>query len=131
MSLARLWCDQGKVREERELLAPVYRWFTEGFDTRDLKDAHVLAQVAREVAYERANAPSKPRQKGGFSPEIVAHSFKHSLGPRIADHAHSGGHPRRRCLAGSNPASGRTGKALTFTLARIQIGNSRGSALPH
>jgi predicted ATPase len=38
MSLARLWRDQGKVREEaRELLAPVYGWFTEGFDTRDLK----------------------------------------------------------------------------------------------
>jgi predicted ATPase len=42
MSLARLWRDQGKVREARELLAPVYGWFTEGFDTRDLKDARAL-----------------------------------------------------------------------------------------
>ena len=42
MSLARLWRDQGKVSEARELLAPVYRWFTEGFDTRDLKEAKVL-----------------------------------------------------------------------------------------
>jgi hypothetical protein len=39
MSLARLWRDQGKVHEARELLAPVYGWFTEGFDTRDLKEA--------------------------------------------------------------------------------------------
>ena len=44
MSLARLWRDQGKVREARELLAPVYWWFTEGFDTRDLKDAKVLLE---------------------------------------------------------------------------------------
>ena len=44
MSLARLWRDQGKVREARELLAPVYGWFTEGFDTRDLKEAKGLLE---------------------------------------------------------------------------------------
>ena len=38
MSLARLWRrSQGKVHQARELLAPVYGWFTEAFDTRDLK----------------------------------------------------------------------------------------------
>ena len=42
MSMARLWRDQGKRNEARELLAPVYCWFTEGFDTRDLKEAKVL-----------------------------------------------------------------------------------------
>jgi predicted ATPase len=42
MSLARLWRDQGKTVEARELLAPVYGWFTEGFDTRDLKEAKAL-----------------------------------------------------------------------------------------
>ena len=42
MSLARLSRDQGKVHQARELLAPVYGWFTEGFDTRDLKEAKVL-----------------------------------------------------------------------------------------
>ena len=42
MSLARLWRDQGKAKEARELLAPVYGWFTEGFDTRDLKEAKAL-----------------------------------------------------------------------------------------
>jgi predicted ATPase len=41
-SLARLWRDQGKRVEARNFLAPVYRWFTEGFDTVDLKDAKAL-----------------------------------------------------------------------------------------
>jgi predicted ATPase len=42
MSMARLWRDQGKLQQARELLAPVYSWFTEGFNTRDLKEAKVL-----------------------------------------------------------------------------------------
>jgi predicted ATPase len=41
-SLARLWCDRGKPKQARELLAPVYGWFTEGFDTLDLKEAKAL-----------------------------------------------------------------------------------------
>ena len=41
-SLARLWRDQGKRKEARELLAPIYGWFTEGFDTLDLKEARAL-----------------------------------------------------------------------------------------
>jgi predicted ATPase len=44
MSLARLWRDQGKMRQARELLTPVYGWFTEGFDTRDLKEARALLE---------------------------------------------------------------------------------------
>ena len=44
MILARLWRSQGKVQEARELLAPVYGWFTEGFDTRDLKEAKALLE---------------------------------------------------------------------------------------
>jgi predicted ATPase len=42
VSLARLLRSQGKVQQARELLAPVYSWFTEGFDTLDLKEAKVL-----------------------------------------------------------------------------------------
>ena len=42
MSLARLRRDQGRRGEARELLAPVYGWFTEGFDTQDLKEAKAL-----------------------------------------------------------------------------------------
>jgi adenylate cyclase len=41
-SLARLWRDQGKRAQARDLLAPVYGWFTEGFDTRDLIEAKAL-----------------------------------------------------------------------------------------
>jgi predicted ATPase len=44
MSMARLWRDQGKVQQARELAAPVYGWFTEGFDTRDLKEAKALLE---------------------------------------------------------------------------------------
>ena len=43
-SLARLWRDQGKPQQARELLAPVYGWFTEGFNTRDLKEAKALLE---------------------------------------------------------------------------------------
>ena len=42
MSMARLWCDQGRRQQARDFLAPVYGWFTEGFDTLDLKEAKAL-----------------------------------------------------------------------------------------
>ena len=46
-SMARLWRHQGKRDEARELLAPVYGWFTEGFDTMDSKDAKALLDELR------------------------------------------------------------------------------------
>jgi class 3 adenylate cyclase/predicted ATPase len=55
MSLARLWRDQGKPQQARELLAPVYGWFTEGFDTRDLKEAKAL--LAELVSQARRPVP--------------------------------------------------------------------------
>jgi predicted ATPase len=42
MSMARLWCKQDRRGEARDLLAPIYGWFTEGFDTLDLKEARAL-----------------------------------------------------------------------------------------
>jgi len=42
MSMARLWRDQGRRDEARDLLTPVYNWFTDGFDTRDMKEAKFL-----------------------------------------------------------------------------------------
>ena len=42
--MARLWRNQGKRDEARDLLAPVYGWFTEGFDTLDLKEANALLE---------------------------------------------------------------------------------------
>ena len=44
MSLARLWQQQGKRAEAPALLAPIYGWFAEGFDTADLQDAKVLLE---------------------------------------------------------------------------------------
>ena len=44
MSLSRLWQQQGKWAEAYELLAPIYGWFTEGFDTADLQDAKALLE---------------------------------------------------------------------------------------
>ena len=42
MSMARLWHDQGKQQQAHDLFAPVYDWFTEGFDTLDMKEAKAL-----------------------------------------------------------------------------------------
>jgi predicted ATPase len=44
MSLARLWQRQGKGAEAHALLAPIYGWFTEGFDTADLQEARTLLE---------------------------------------------------------------------------------------
>lgn len=44
MSLARLWQQQGKKEEARRMLAEVYNWFTEGFDTADLQEAKMLLE---------------------------------------------------------------------------------------
>jgi predicted ATPase len=52
MSMARLWRDQGKRDEARELLAPVCGWFTEGFDTRDLKEAKALLDELAQAPYQ-------------------------------------------------------------------------------
>ena len=45
MSLARLWQQQGKQDDARELLTDVYSWFTEGFDTADLQEARALLEA--------------------------------------------------------------------------------------
>jgi predicted ATPase len=42
LTLARLWRDQGKIADARDLLAPIYGWFTEGFDAPDLIEAKAL-----------------------------------------------------------------------------------------
>ena len=47
MSMARLWRSQGKPQQARDLLAPIYGWFTEGFDTLDLKEAKALLDELR------------------------------------------------------------------------------------
>jgi len=59
MSLARLWREQGKHTEVRELFAPIYRWFTEGFDTADLQEAKALLE---ELASRRRHVPARARR---------------------------------------------------------------------
>ena len=60
MSMARLWRDQGKPQQARELLAPVYGWFTEGFDTRDLKEAKaLLEELGVDGASRSASLPQE------------------------------------------------------------------------
>jgi len=44
MSLSRLWQSQGKTKEAHKMLAKIYGWFTEGFDTKDLQEAKVLLE---------------------------------------------------------------------------------------
>jgi len=51
MSMAWLWRDQGKRDEARDVLAPVYGWFTEGFDTLDLKEAKALLERELEPEF--------------------------------------------------------------------------------
>jgi len=49
MSLSRLWQQQGKRKEARTLLGDIYGWFTEGFDTKDLREAKALLdELSRE-----------------------------------------------------------------------------------
>jgi predicted ATPase len=50
--MARLWRDQGKRQQARELLAPIYGWFTEGFDTLDLREAKVLLDESSRTKSE-------------------------------------------------------------------------------
>src|SRR5579884_4012821 len=62
-SLARLWRDQGRRAEARDLLAPVYGWFTEGFDAPDLVEARALLD---ELAPSQAKVGS-PGKGGGLA----------------------------------------------------------------
>ena len=59
-SLARLWADQGKRAEAHDLLAPVYGWFTEGFDTADLKDAKALLDELSLTGSRLAKPSARP-----------------------------------------------------------------------
>ena len=63
MSMARLWRDQGKVSEARELLAPIYGWFTEGFDTRDLKEAKALLEELAASGHRGPQDSDSGREK--------------------------------------------------------------------
>ena len=61
MSLARLWQQHGKKEEARQMLAEVYGWFTEGFDTRDLQEAKALLA---ELAGQKPRRQRQGRREG-------------------------------------------------------------------
>ena len=68
MNMARLWRDQGKRDEARDLLAPVYGWFTEGFGTPDLKEAELLLdELNGEGVSDRQPEPGPPANAGHAS----------------------------------------------------------------
>ena len=50
-SIDDIWRDRGKTQRARELLAPVYGWFTEGYETRDLKEAKALLEELAQMEY--------------------------------------------------------------------------------
>jgi predicted ATPase len=80
-SLARLWSDQGRRREARDLLAPVYGCFTEGFDTADLKDAMTF----RRRGAGRRGTAAVLRRAGG-----IARFARDRLGPAAREIAQVG-----------------------------------------
>jgi predicted ATPase len=75
MSLARLWRDQGKRAEARDLLAPVHNWFTEGFGTPVLQEAKALLEelaASRALPLRRsAQHTSKDRDLGSLAREEI------------------------------------------------------------
>jgi predicted ATPase len=63
-SLARLWRDQGRRANARELLVPIYGWFTEGFDTPDLKEAKAPLDALDGSRIHFSPAPTLPTRRG-------------------------------------------------------------------
>ena len=65
-SLSRLWQSQGKKEEARQLLAEIYSWFTEGFDTADLQEAKVLLREleGQEMGRQRRQKGAKRQTSG-------------------------------------------------------------------
>ena len=113
MSMARLWRDQGKRDEARDLLAPVYGWFTEGFDTLDLKEAKALLD---ELA-------SSSRSMSGYSsgmPALRRPSIVRSKAARTRKSALGGG--ARACLRGFDALEWKRPRFPTlFLLAGLRL----------
>ena len=91
MSLSRLWQQQGKRQEAHELLAAVYGWFTEGFDTADLQEAKALLEeryvgtTGRVIGMHAFGASAPPKalqEKFGFEPDQVVAVAKEQLAIR-------------------------------------------------
>jgi predicted ATPase len=76
MSLARLWRDQGKLQQARDLLAPVSGWFTEGFDTIDLKEAKALLDELHASQPISKRPLTGDRRHGGADSSRAVHNSR-------------------------------------------------------
>jgi hypothetical protein len=81
MSMARLWRDQGKRKEARDLLAPVYGWFTERFDTRDIKEAKVLLDELAVLWPGAGHRRADRRRRSGASIRACPSAASRRRGP--------------------------------------------------
>ena len=70
MSLARLWQQQGKQSEARQILTEIYNWFTEGFATADLQEAKALLTTLAGRETKRRNEEKDARRKTSSSRDI-------------------------------------------------------------
>ena len=70
--MARLYRDQGKRQQARDLLAPVYGWFTEGFDTIDLKEVKALLEELAKLHYKKPDILRRLFRSGGGTLDAVS-----------------------------------------------------------
>jgi hypothetical protein len=100
MSLARLWRDQGKAQQAREQLALVYGWFSEGFDTRDLKEAKALLEEL--ASWERSWPSGRPVCCRGAITGALCRRSTRAHFPFLLGIVHipfqSAAEPNQRCL---------------------------------
>ena len=114
MSLARLWLQQGKRAEAHALLAPIYGWFTEGFDTADLQEAKALRGVG--VTRRQRIRPSSPTMQVASDHNLLSLQSFHGV---LAGNVHT-------CLLKTRIASVRK---LLFGLQKAALARY-GSFLP-
>ena len=84
-SMARLWRDQGKPQQARALLAPVYGWFTEGFDTRDLKEAKTLLEELASAAPRHSSIHTHPLDTSLNGVNHMVRGRRHGRGKLAAE----------------------------------------------
>ena len=79
MSLSRLWQQQGRQAAARDLLAPIYGWFTEGFDTADLQEAKALLEELARQIWREQHVVDTHRPK----PQQCCHATRRMWGSRV------------------------------------------------
>jgi hypothetical protein len=130
MSLARLWQQQGKAIEARDLLQDIYEWFTEGFDTKDLQDAEALlvtlgGRVKTETEKQTNGRPGeresgRPEDNKRLASSVQSLASKEhqrivigqTLDPRLSDARLSSPDPRPPIPNASSATKATTGPSL-------------------